>query len=140
MGTDQLDADLSGYVGSMEGERQHGGAMGGCVRGAGAASCFPRSELQVESQAGVAREDATAGDGVDGGLMVSERQQGGVGHSGNLGEITAAGCFPGPELRVGSQAGGGRSAAGTRQLCGSAGTDQLSDDRGRCMYVGGGMC
>ena len=72
--------------------------------------------------------------------MMSERQQGGVGHGGSLGEITAAGCFPGPELRVGSRAGGGRSAAGARQLCGSAGTGQLRDDgKYGCMYAGGGM-
>ena len=40
--------------------------------------------------------------------MVSGWQQGEVGHGGSLG-VQAAGCFPGPELRVGSRAGGGRS-------------------------------
>ena len=72
--------------------------------------------------------------------MMSERQQGEVGHGGSLDEITAAGCFPGPELRVGSRAGGGRSTTGARQLYGSAGTDQLrvfDGDEYKCMFVGG---
>jgi hypothetical protein len=41
-----------------------------------------------------------AGDGNSGGLIVREWQQGGVLHGGNLGEVKAASCFPGPELQV----------------------------------------
>ena len=65
--------------------------------------------------------------------MVSGRQQGEVVHGGSLG-VQAAGCFPGPELRVGSWADGSRSAAGARQSCGSAGAGEL---RHGCMYAEG---
>jgi hypothetical protein len=76
VGTDQPGAKCDEYVGSTDGGRQEGEARGGGFERADAANCFPGSELQVESQAGVAQEDATAGDGVDGALMVNGRQQG----------------------------------------------------------------
>ena len=140
VGTDQPGESGDEYVGSMDGVRREGEARGGDPAQADAANRFPGSELQVEPRAGVVREDAMAGDGVDGGWMMSERQQGGVGHGGSLDEITAAGCFPRPEFRVGSRAGGGRSTTGARQWYGSAGTDQLTvhaGDEYKCMFVGG---
>ena len=72
---------------------------------------------------------------------MSERQQGGVGHGGSLNEITAAGCFLGPELRLGPRAGGGQSATGDRHLYGWAGTDQVVYDNVKCrgICVGGTM-
>jgi hypothetical protein len=105
----------------MDGGWREGEARGGGSEQADAANRFPGSELQVESRAGVVREDAMAGDGVDGGGMMSEWQQGGVGHGGSLDEITAAGCFPGPELRVESQAGVSRPVVGAQRLCSPAG-------------------
>lgn len=54
----------------------------------------------MRSRADVARAVAMASDGVNGGLMVSERQQGGVGHGGSRGEVQAAGCLPGPAKAV----------------------------------------
>ena len=128
VGTDQSGADGDDYVGSTEGGWQQGEVVGGGTEGADTASCFPGSEPHVGSQADVAREVAMTGDGDSGGVMVSDRQQGGVVHGGNLGEVKAASCFPGPELRVESRAGGGQSAVGTRQLCGPAGTDQLRNN------------
>ena len=65
VGTDQPDAKGDEYVRSTDGGRQEGETKGGGFERADAANHFLGSELQVESRAGVAREDATAGDGVD---------------------------------------------------------------------------
>ena len=103
VGTNQSGADGDDYLGSMGGGRQQGETVDGGTAGAGAASCFPGSELQVESRAGAARKVAMAGDGGSGGSMVSERQEGRVLHSGNLGKAEAASCFPGPKLQIQSR-------------------------------------
>ena len=68
-------ADDGGCVGSMESRRQQDETVGGGFGGVGAASCFPGSELQVESRADVAWADATISDGEGGGLRGSARQQ-----------------------------------------------------------------
>ena len=128
VGTDQPGAKGDEYVGSTDGGRQEGKARGGGFERADAANRFPGSKLQVESRAVVAREDATAGDGVDGGLMVNERQQGGVGHGGDSGGAEAACRFLEPELQIESRAGGSRPAVGARQMCGSTGAGQLKDN------------
>ena len=80
-GTDR-SANDGGCAGSMESRQQQDEAVGGGSEGAGAASCFPGSELQVESRADVAQADVTVGDGDSGGLMGSERQQGRVAYGG----------------------------------------------------------
>ena len=82
----------------MESRRQQGEAVGGGSEGAGTASYFLGSELQVESRADVARADATVGDGDGGGLIGSEPQQGGVACGGDNGRADAASFFLGPEL------------------------------------------
>ena len=128
VGTGQSGTDDGEYVGLMGNRRQQGGAVGGGSEGADVASCFLGSELRVRSRADVAREVAMAGDGDNGGSMVGERQQGGVVHGGNLGGAEAVCSFLEPELQIESRAGGSQSVVGTRQLCGSAGTDQLRND------------
>jgi hypothetical protein len=50
-------------------------AVGGGSEGTGAASCFPGSELQLESRADVAQADVLIGDGDRGSLTGSERRQ-----------------------------------------------------------------
>ena len=55
-----------------------------------------------------------AGGGDSGGLMVSERQQGGVVHSGSFGGAEAACRFLESEPQIESQAGGSRSVVGAR--------------------------
>ena len=87
-----------GYAGSMESKRQQGEAADEGSEGTDVASDFPGSELQVRSQAGVALADATIGDCDSGGLMGSERQQGGMACGGDHGRANAANCFLGPEL------------------------------------------
>ena len=82
----------------------------------------------MESRAGVAWADATIGDGEGGGLMGSERQQGGMARGGGNGRAETACSLLGPKLQVESRADGSRSAAETQQLCGSAGTDQPRGD------------
>ena len=65
-------ADGSGCVGLMENKRQRDEAVGGGSGGAGTASCFLGSELQLESLADVAWTDATISDGRGGGSMGSD--------------------------------------------------------------------
>ena len=98
VGTDQPDAKGGECVGSTDGGRREGKARGGGFAQADAANRLPGSELQVESWAGVAREDAMAGDGVVEGLMVNERQQGRFGHGGDTGGAEATCRFLEPEL------------------------------------------
>ena len=101
VGTDQPGGNGDEHAGSTDRGRREGEARGGGFERADTANRFPGSELQVESRTGVARAAAMADCGINGGSMMSGRQQGNVGHGSSLG-VQAAGCFPGPELRVGS--------------------------------------
>ena len=62
------------YAGTMESRRQQGEAADEGSEEVAAASCFLGSEFQVGSRADVARGDATAEDGDNGGSIGSERQ------------------------------------------------------------------
>ena len=86
------------YAGSMEGKWQQGRAADEGSEGIGVAGGFPGSELQVGSEAGVARADATVDDCDSGGLRGSERQQGGMACGSDGGRADATNCFLRPEL------------------------------------------
>ena len=91
-GTNRSAGDV-GCAGSIESRQQQDEVVGGGSEGAGTASCFPDSELQVESRADVAQADATVGDGNSRGLMGSEQQQGGVTCRGDNGRADRGGML-----------------------------------------------
>ena len=80
----------------------------------------------------MAQESATADSGAIGGSMGGRQQQGEAVRGNDAGGAGAASCFPGPELRGGSQADVGLPVAGARRLCGLVGTDQSGADGDDC--------